>query len=66
MYEIGWLILAIFFWVLCAAAIILAGAWVYIQCMYYHWNKQDRLGQNLVNQVIEAVKEKADETENNC
>ena len=64
-YEIAWLIICIFFWVLCAAAVILAGAWIYIQLMYYHWDKQDRTEQNIVHQVIETVKDKIEETENN-
>ena len=65
-YEIAWIILAIFFWVLCAAATILLGAWIYIQLMYYHWNKQDRMQQNIVHQVIETVNDKVEETENIC
>ena len=62
-YEIAWLIISIFFWVLCAAAIILAGAWMYIQLMYYHWDKQDREKDKIVHQIIETVNEKIDELE---
>ena len=54
-------ILGIFFWVLLAAAIILFGAWVYIQLMYYHWEKLDREQNNLVETVTKAVNDKIDE-----
>ena len=54
-------ILGIFFWVLCAAAIILFGAWIYIQCMYYHWAKLDREQYNLVETVTQAVNDKLGE-----
>ena len=54
-------ILGIFFWVLCAAAIILLGAWIYIQCMYYHWAKLDREQYNLVETVAQAVNDKLGE-----
>ena len=62
-YEVAWLIICIFFWVLCAAAIILSGAWMYIQLMYYHWDKQDRERENVVQQIVETVNEKLDEFE---
>ena len=54
-YSAAMMILAIFFWVLLAAAIILLGAWIYIQLMYYHWAKLDRQQYNLVETVAQAV-----------
>ena len=54
-YELGWLILAIFFWVLLAVATVLAMAWVYIQVQYYHWEKQDRHIEETIRKVIDEV-----------
>lgn len=60
-YSAAMVILAIFFWVLLASAIILLGAWIYIQLMYYHWEKQDREQCNLVETVTQAVNDKLSE-----
>lgn len=72
MYEEVWIIITIFFWVLLAGALVLSAAWVYIQCMYYHWNKQDRMKDDLLHEVTQTINDKIDELqdlqkfENNC
>lgn len=72
MYEEVWIIITIFFWVLLAGALVLSAAWVYIQCMYYHWSKQDRMKDNLLHEVTQTINDKIDELrdleeyENNC
>ena len=61
MYEEVWIIITIFFWVLLAGALVLSAAWVYIQCMYYHWNKQDRENDAILVRVTQTINEKIDE-----
>ena len=54
-YTAFCIVLGILFWVLAAAAVVLLGAWLYIQAMYYHWNKKDREQDDIISQVQQAV-----------
>lgn len=51
------IIIGILFWILAAASVVLLGAWVYIQAMYYHWSKQDRELEDIVDRVRQIVDE---------
>ena len=45
------IIILILFWSLFALAVVSLCAYVYIKCMYYKWDKEDRLKQSLANQM---------------
>lgn len=53
------IIFCIFFWVICAFAIVMGMAWVYIQIQYYRWDKEARLEKAIIerisNQTIEEL-----------
>lgn len=60
-YEVAWIIIAIFFWVLCAAAIVIGMAWAFCYVNYYRWDKEDRNKSDIVKQIQEEVLDKIDE-----
>lgn len=57
-------VLAICFWVLCAFALVLLAAFVYVECQYYHWNKQDRENEQMVQYLVKQIEEKFEELQN--
>ena len=57
-YELAWLVVAIFFWVLCAAAIVIGLAWVFCYCNYFKWDKEDRLKKEVMEKVGEMLDDK--------
>lgn len=54
-------VLAVCFWVLAAIAIVLLGAFVYVQVQYYHWDKEEREASKLAVMIVEELSK----TENN-
>ena len=54
-------VLAVCFWVLAAIAIVLLGAFVYVQVQYYHWDKEEREA----NKLAVMIAEELSKTENN-
>ena len=52
------MILGIMFWVLCALAIVLCFAWMYIQLTYLHWEKEDRMKTAIEGKVEEIINDK--------
>lgn len=48
-------IMLILFWVLFALAVVSFMAYVYIQCMYYKWRKDERMQEQLAKQVEEIT-----------
>ena len=60
-----WCIIAgIFFWILCALAVVSGMAWVYVCLQYYRWDKQDRERDNFVHAVQAAVQEAVEQAKN--
>ena len=53
-------IILILFWALFAFAVVSFMAYVYIQCMYYKWRKDDRLKESLASQIENAANAIAD------
>ena len=53
-------IILILFWALFALAVVSFMAYVYIQCMYYKWRKDDRLKESLATQIENAANAIAD------
>lgn len=45
------IIFCIFFWVICAVAVVMGMAWVYIQIQYYRWDKETRLEKIIIERV---------------
>lgn len=58
---IAWIIVAIFFWVLCAIGIIMGMAYIFIQIQYYHWDKEERNKNAIVKELTEKVKQTLEE-----
>ena len=52
-------IMLILFWALFALAVVSFMAYVYIQCMYYKWRKDERMQELLAKKISEEI-------ENNC
>lgn len=50
-------IMLILFWALFALAVVSFMAYVYIQCMYYKWRKDERAEKQLLASVEKAAKE---------
>lgn len=57
-------VLAVCFWVLGAIALVLFGAWVYVEVQYYHWNKIDRENEQMVQHLVKQIEEKFEELKN--
>lgn len=60
-YEAAWIIISIFFWVLCAAAIVIGFAWIFCYVNYFKWDKEDRNKSEIVKQIQEEVLYKIEE-----
>lgn len=60
-FEAAWIIIAVFFWVLCAVAVVVGLAWIFCYVNYYRWDKEDRSKQDIIKQIQEEVLEKIDE-----
>ena len=54
-------ILGIGFWLIAALSIITLMAYVYVVVQYYHWDKQDRERNNIVQEISDKVAEKVKE-----
>ena len=54
-------ILGILWWVVGACRVVALLAWIYIQLVYFKWNKEDREQESIVKHVQDAVNEKLDE-----
>ena len=52
-------IMLILFWALFALAVVSFMAYVYIQCMYYKWRKDERMQEQLAKKISEEI-------ENDC
>ena len=55
------LILGLFWWVLCACAIVCLFAWMYIQLTYMKWNREDRERENIIQQVHDEIEKTLEE-----
>ena len=53
-------IILILFWALFALAVVSFMAYVYIQCMYYKWRKDERSSANIAKQVEEIAADAID------
>ena len=53
-------IILILFWALFALAVVSFMAYVYIQCMYYKWRKDERVEKQLLASVEKVAKEAAE------
>ena len=63
-YGTFWVIFTILFWVLVAIAVVCGLVWTYIQCIYYKWNRDERIQEQFTVDVNNAVKETLEELEN--
>ena len=59
-------ILGIGFWVIAALAIVTLMAYVYVVVQYYHWDKQDRERNSIVQEISDRVTEKMKEVKENA
>lgn len=57
-----WTVYAIFFWVLCACAVVCLFALTFVKLTYYKWSKQDREQGYIVQQIQQTIMEKIEET----
>ena len=48
------MILGILFWVLAGLCVVSFMAWIYVQIVYYKWNKEDRERQEIERKVEEG------------
>lgn len=58
-------ILACAFWLLAALGIVTLMAFVYVEVQYYHWNKEEREHDRLVEELSKHIAEKIEETREN-
>lgn len=60
-FEAVWIIIAIFWWFLCACLIVIGIVWLFCYVNYFRWDKQDRERREVMRQVEKQVGEMLDE-----
>ena len=60
-FEAVWIIIAIFWWFLCAALLVVGLVWLFCYVNYYRWDKEDREHRKVMREVDKKVGERLDE-----